>query len=216
MRPYLTFFFSLLSLTACAIAQLPAAKTEPCEKIAAGMAFDVVSIHLANPDPTNYSYGIGGGGDHLTASNAPLSVLLQFATSLPKDQIVGLTGTQADAHFNIEAKLLPAEDGAPPKYTDRQLQCMVMPMLADRFHLVTHTETRVKPVFELMTAKGGPKLTPAPDSATDGSLTPTSAIPPGYSPRRARPWPTSPPRYPRPAIAPSSTRPACPDASPSP
>jgi uncharacterized protein (TIGR03435 family) len=47
---------------------------------------------------------------------------------------------------------------------------MVMPMLADRFHLVTHTETRVKPVFELMTAKGGPKLTPAPDSATDGSL----------------------------------------------
>jgi uncharacterized protein (TIGR03435 family) len=47
---------------------------------------------------------------------------------------------------------------------------MIAPMLADRFHLKTHTETRVKPIYELVVAKGGPKMTPAPDSNVDGSL----------------------------------------------
>jgi bla regulator protein BlaR1 len=49
----------------------------------------------------------------------------------------------------------------PPAEQDRQIRLMQQSLLADRFHLKVHFETRDLPVYALTIAKGGPKLSPA-------------------------------------------------------
>jgi uncharacterized protein (TIGR03435 family) len=43
---------------------------------------------------------------------------------------------------------------------------MLMPLLADRFKLIVHKESRSLPVYALVVAKGGPKLKEAKGNAT--------------------------------------------------
>jgi len=47
---------------------------------------------------------------------------------------------------------------APPGATEAQIKVMWQNLLADRFHLVYHRESRVMPVWELTIAKGGTKM----------------------------------------------------------
>jgi uncharacterized protein (TIGR03435 family) len=47
-----------------------------------------------------------------------------------------------------------------------QLQRMLGPLLADRFHLAFHRETRELPVFALVVAKDGPKFKPGDGGET--------------------------------------------------
>ena len=67
--------------------------------------------------------------------------------------------------FEIRA-LMP--DGSPDYNTGEflngkapVLESMIARMLADRFKLVVHKETKEAPVYALVVAKGGPKLTPS-------------------------------------------------------
>ena len=48
---------------------------------------------------------------------------------------------------------------------------MLGPLLAERFHLVFHRETRELPVFALLVAKGGPKIK-EPGDGGDSSIRP--------------------------------------------
>ncbi len=47
----------------------------------------------------------------------------------------------------------------------KQEELMMQALLADRFKLKAHFETRVMPVYELIVAKGGPKLKENPDTS---------------------------------------------------
>src|SRR6185437_323422 len=66
-------------------------------------------------------------------------------------------------------------------------QSMEQSLLADRFHLKAHFETRVLPVYELVPAKGGLKITevPPPPERKAGDKIPRpgadGALPPGAS-----------------------------------
>jgi len=152
-------------------AQLIAARTAPCEKVAAGLTYDVVSIHPAKPseDMNHQSDYRSIGDDGYHATYVQLSHVLQDAYDLPEDQIA-ISGPVADVRFDIDAKVVGPDPAKPVKLSDHQLECMIAPMLADRFHLVTHTETRIRPIYELIVAKGGHKMTPAPDSPQNGTL----------------------------------------------
>jgi uncharacterized protein (TIGR03435 family) len=165
-----TIFLAAPLSTASTLAQIIGARKAPCEKIAAGLAYDVVSIHPSKPsgDMNNWSYNMGTGDDNFRATNVQLSQILQFAYDLPEDQIANVNGPAADTHFDIEAKVTGSDPATPVKLTDHQLQCMVVPLLVDRFRLKTHTETRIRPIYELIVAKGGHKMTPAPDTPEDG------------------------------------------------
>jgi hypothetical protein len=68
-----------LILLPAAHAQLIAARKAPCEKVAAGLAYDVVSIRPAKPsgDINNQSSSWSGGGDGFHATNVQLSLILQ-------------------------------------------------------------------------------------------------------------------------------------------
>jgi uncharacterized protein (TIGR03435 family) len=118
--------------------------------------YDVISIHQNKSQAQNW--GMGNHDDVLTATNVPLITMIQFAYDVKGDLITGLDGPVASLNFDLMAKILPGDTGAPPKLTDQQLQAMIIPLLADRFHLKAHIEPKILPVYDLVVAKGGLKL----------------------------------------------------------
>ena len=70
--------------------------------------------------------------------------------------VFSIVGKMDSAEFEQEQKL-----GRAQKHERRQL--MEQSLLADRFKLKMHTETRDVPVYALTVIKGGPKMTPAKD-----------------------------------------------------
>ena len=118
---------------------------QPSDKI----EFEVVSIKPADPaSPETSTYGTPGG---FRGHNLRLFELIMSAWRLNRDQIVSGPSWLETAGWDIEARM-PA--GAKPSQMPQMLQAM----LADRFHLVTHRETHVLPVYTLTQAKTGTKL----------------------------------------------------------
>ena len=126
-------------------------------------AFDVVSIHQNNTatDGRHHIYN-DPGESHFRTVNLSLKDLLQFAYGLPKSQILGGPPWLDSTMFDIDAKSDPSMDAQlhklPSDQARRQKQLMVQGVLADRFQLVAHQETRQLPVYRLVVAKGGPKF----------------------------------------------------------
>jgi uncharacterized protein (TIGR03435 family) len=56
----------------------------------------------------------------------------------------------------------------PPGTSKAQLRLMLQNLLAERFKLTVHRETRNLPAYELVIARGGPKLEPAKPEAKTG------------------------------------------------
>jgi uncharacterized protein (TIGR03435 family) len=158
----------------------------PAWQTAAGgkMAFDVASVKLSTsfrpplfPLDNRNAYVPGG---RLSAT-FPLEVYITFAYKL------SLTDEQRRLAFGHLPKwagtgLLEIEARAEGKPTKDQLRLMMQSLLADRFKLAVHFETREGPVFELTLAKPGkrgPKLRPhAEGPPCPDSLTPVGT-PPG-------------------------------------
>jgi bla regulator protein BlaR1 len=120
-------------------------------------SYDVSSIR--QNDSNVQSWGMGLHDNVLfTATNVPLKSIIAFAYDVKEDLVSGLSGPVSSVSFDITAKVLPGDDGSTPKLTDAQLQAMIIPLLADRFHLKTHLEPKVLPVYDLVVAHGGCKL----------------------------------------------------------
>jgi len=135
------------------------------------LQFDVASIRQNLSDHTARSHIISNPADsHLTVINVPLKSLLQFAFALPDARILGGPPWLATSKWDIEARADASVDAqlhALPSTQARLLkQQMLQALLADRFGLVTHTETRDLPVYTLVLAKGGPKFSPSQTGGT--------------------------------------------------
>jgi uncharacterized protein (TIGR03435 family) len=163
---------SLLALTAFTAH----AQTVPSVEAATAKApaFDVISIRL-NKDSSqmsgNGSFRMRVGSrslpDGYSASNIDLKSLLANAYGVRPDQISGGSDWIASNHYDIEAKVVPADGTALQPLTKEQRNLMLRSLLADRFKLVVHTETKEQPIYELVVAKNGSKLQPAkPDQPT--------------------------------------------------
>jgi uncharacterized protein (TIGR03435 family) len=151
-----------MSLTA-APAQTPAAHAA---KVATPLpSFDVASIHpdAAADDGHHHIYN-DPAESHFRAVNLSIKDLIQFAYGIPGSQILGGPAWLDSAMFDIDAKSDPAVDAQLHAMSSadarRQKQLMVQALLADRFQLTTHQETRQLPLFNLVIAKGGPKFQP--------------------------------------------------------
>jgi len=130
--------------------------------------FAVASIKRdASTEPLSMAAAMGVGyrpGGRLVAHNAPVTMLIQRAYGLQSWQIVGGPAWIGAEGYDIEAK--------PESATDqKQMWLMLQTLLADRFKLATHRETRELPVYELVLAKGGPKVQ-APQSPCSEMTTP--------------------------------------------
>jgi uncharacterized protein (TIGR03435 family) len=80
----------------------------------------------------------------------PLKVVLMEAFNVKMDQIVGPSWLDADC-FAINAKI-------PVGATKDQLPAMLQALLAERFKLAVHKESRARPGYALVVDKNGPKL----------------------------------------------------------
>jgi uncharacterized protein (TIGR03435 family) len=123
-----------------------------------GLVFEAVSVKPAGPVvPGEMGAMQGGPGTsspgRILLSRATLSDLLCRAYDVWPDQIAGpqWIDDRIAYGYRIEARL-------PPDTTTAQLQAMLQNLLAERFHLKIHRETRSIPGFELLVAGGGPKL----------------------------------------------------------
>jgi uncharacterized protein (TIGR03435 family) len=122
--------------------------------------YDVVSVKQIPPNNSGGdTYSSTQIGTHdFAVSNVPLKQVIELAYDVKEDQIFGLSGPVSSARFDIEAKALAPDGGAPPKLSGQQVAAMLIPLLADRFHLTAHVETKILPVYELVVTRGGPKF----------------------------------------------------------
>ena len=116
---------------------------------------------------SNFPLGPGDvyvpNGGVFSVQNMPVIRLIAFAYKITNSQWSSLDSQLPDwAHtdrYDIEAR---SDDR---NATKDQMRLMVQSLLADRFHLAIHTETRTVPAFALVLAKPGktgPQLQPHP------------------------------------------------------
>jgi len=133
--------------------------------------FDVAAIHLHIPEPHEHNSIWSSPLDgHFKAVNESVVMLIHWAYEMPETRILGAPGWTSSTFFNIEAEADPALDQQMHNLGSdagrKMKELMVQAMLADRFKLVTHMETREMPIYALVVTKGGPKLG---DPKSDGT-----------------------------------------------
>ncbi len=143
----------------------PSAATTPAP------AFDVAAIHLHEPQPHDHVSITSSPSDgHLHATNVSLSTLIWWSFEIPESRILGAPSWASSKRFDIEATADPAVDaqlkGLSSDAGRKQKEKMVQALLADRFKLATHAETRELPTYSLVAAKGGPRLGALQESGT--------------------------------------------------
>jgi uncharacterized protein (TIGR03435 family) len=120
-------------------------------------AYDVVSIRENKSD--NGDSSLDTTGDGVVIKNAPFREIVEFAYNLASfDLISGIPDPLDSARFDIRAKIAGLDGAKPAKFTDEQLQAMVIPVLAERFRLRIRVVPKTMRVYELVTAKDGPKF----------------------------------------------------------
>ena len=130
----------------------------------ASQNFEVASVKPSNPNPTGPLGGtpmILPALGRLTAQNVTLRMLLMTAYNRQPFQIVGGTPWWNSSKFDITAR---AEDGSASL---DQMRTMLQGLLADRFKLKTHVETRDVPIYELVLARDDKRLGPKMKASTD-------------------------------------------------
>jgi uncharacterized protein (TIGR03435 family) len=131
--------------------------------------YDVVSIKPNKSGPGMMR--IGNFADKFSGTNISLKMLIMNAYGLKiEDQISGLSGAMSSAGFDIEAKMdedtIAAFEELSKDDSAKQRRLMLQALLADRFHLKIHHETRDLPMYSLVVAKGGFKLKEADPNDT--------------------------------------------------
>lgn len=131
-------------------------------QMAAGNSFDVVSVKTGG-DPSR-GMSMQTTPSSFSVSNVTLKYLIQFAWDVKSFQVSGGPGWIGSDRFTIQAK---SGHRMAADITE-QLHSRVRLLLADRFELRLHGEDRVMPVYELVVAGTGPKLSPAKNGETEG------------------------------------------------
>jgi uncharacterized protein (TIGR03435 family) len=152
---------------AIAFAQTPASPT-----------FEVASIKPAAPQEMGRMMMGSNGGPRpgsrdpgqYTATNLPLSRLIMEAYNIRSYQVTGPSWIDS-TRFDVVAKV-------PVGATEEQFRLMLQNLLAERFKLKIHKESKDVPIYALLVGKGGIKMkesAPLDPNATD---TPRPMAPP--------------------------------------
>lgn len=128
--------------------------------------FEVASIRpAAPPSRSNPHIGIRLNPGRVDIGYWSILQLIVKAYRIQAYQLIG-PGWMGSARFDIQARL-------PEGSNQNQVPEMLQRLLAERFGLVLHTETRDLKGFELTVDKGGPKMQAAPPEP-DASLEATA------------------------------------------
>jgi uncharacterized protein (TIGR03435 family) len=139
----------------------------------AGPAFDVATIKPQQGLLT--MTGVMNTADGVNGSAATLAMLVQYAYGLrSEDQVSGVTEWAKTDRFEVQARMGEADIAAMEKldHADKnaRLRQMMQALLAERFKLKVHAETKQVAVYDMVVAKGGSKLTDAASDTSDHLL----------------------------------------------
>jgi uncharacterized protein (TIGR03435 family) len=121
-------------------------------------SFEVASIKPANP-----AYRIIGfypSPGRFLAMHVRLQDLINYAYALDPTQLQGkrLPSWARSRRYTIEAVMPPDTAHLPVRQRDQLQGQMLQSLLADRFKLRVRWASKVVPVYDLVVAKGGPKM----------------------------------------------------------
>jgi len=136
-----------------ALSWTPTASAQP-------LAFEVASIKLNTAGRTSVQRVGITAGDRVTLTNIPLLMLIQVAYA-PITEVVGgpgWIGRQGQPNFDIDRFDVVAKAAAPA--TRDELLQMLRALLAERFKLAVHTETRSEPIWAIVLARRDARLGP--------------------------------------------------------
>jgi uncharacterized protein (TIGR03435 family) len=153
------------------------------------LSYDVATIKPVDPNTADQVVRLPPG-----VTLSPLSIrryIMNAYGAMYQAQVIGGPDWLNKDAYTINGKAPDELEAAIQKMTfaDRndQTRSMQQSLLADRFHLKAHFETRVLPVYEIVPAKGGLKITevPAPPERKPGDqpvrFRPGDPVPPGSS-----------------------------------
>jgi uncharacterized protein (TIGR03435 family) len=145
-----------LHIASVAAALTVTASLHGAQTPASGPSFEVASVKPNKSGDGRIMLGMQPGG-RFTATNVPLRALIRQAYQLQDFQIVGAPDWINNERFDIVAK---AEGDVPPAQpgTVGPMQLMMRNLLAERFKLVTHQESRELPIYALVLARSDGKV----------------------------------------------------------
>lgn len=145
----------------------------PLLLIAQSPAFEVASVKPSKPDDLRGStYGFNPGG--LEVTNGTLKGLIQMAYDVPAFQISGGPGWINSERYSISARAraeASASHDVDGQKRIAETRQRLQTLLADRFQLQVHRETKEISEYALIIAKNGAKLTeaaPSPERRGEG------------------------------------------------
>jgi uncharacterized protein (TIGR03435 family) len=126
---------------ACASSQAPAER----------LTFEVAAIHATRPGQLNGFIKAIPGGRGYMAENVTVKLMISLMYKVPMRQIKGGPEWLDSEHYDVEAK-------ADRAYSLDDLHIMYQNLLADRFNLRFHTETKEGNVYALTVDQAGLKM----------------------------------------------------------
>jgi uncharacterized protein (TIGR03435 family) len=128
------------------------------------LSYDVATIKPVDPNTADRIVKLPPG-----ATLSPLSIrryIMNAYGAMYAAQVIGGPDWLNKDSYDIKGKASDDLEAAflKMKFSDRNenIQSMEQSLLAERFHLKAHFETRVLPVYEIVPAKGGLKITAVP------------------------------------------------------
>ena len=114
-------------------------------------AFEVASVKPSIASSDRVSASLTVGLDSVRARNTFLRNLIREANGVQNYQVVGGPAWVDSERYDVDAK------AGKPGDKD-QLRLMLRTLLAERFHLLVHRETREVPAYALIVRKDGVKI----------------------------------------------------------
>ncbi len=146
------------------------------------LTFDVAAIRLSNDATLNGEIKAMPAGQGYFAHNIPVKLMISLMYKVPMRQIQGGPDWLNSDRYNVEAR------ADHPNNLD-DLHAMYQNLLADRFNLKFHKETKEGPIYALMIDTPGSKMkvndspqdfnipiTYSPDGSSIGKRVPMSYL----------------------------------------
>ena len=147
-------------------------------------SFEVASIKVNHAADNRVFRRLAPG--RYTATGETARMLINFAYNVKNAQVSGGPSWIDTEKFDIDAK---EEDSVAqqlqkmaPEQAAEQVRLMVQSLLAERFHLTLSRPTKELPIYALVVAKGGAKLTPTKSAPLPDGFPAAGAMPPPPSP----------------------------------
>jgi uncharacterized protein (TIGR03435 family) len=134
-------------------------------------AFEVASI---KPSDGHLGIDMKTYPTRLSATDVTVSQMIEAAYSMERWQVTGGPAWLTSDRFDVEAKTAEDLSGETDRVkalgrpAPRKMMSMLQTLLAERFNLKVHRETREDNVFVLVVTKGGPKLQAPKDTTRSG------------------------------------------------